>query len=736
MPPARKETLAALVAALGVGVCCRPREVFPKAPVVVISIDTLRADRLPAYGYAKVSTPALDRLQKDSVLFENAYSHVPLTLPSHVSLLTGLLPPQSGVRDNTGYVLAKGHATLPERLAPAGYSAGAAVSAVVMAKTSGVNRGFAFYDDNVEASAPGQPLGAIQRSGFETERIAEEWISEQAGRPFFFLLHLYEPHTPYAPPEPWASRYPGSAYDGEIATSDAIVGKFLEFLRGKGLYEGSVIVLMSDHGEGLGDHGEDEHGLLLYREDVQVPLMLKLPGQARAGARVARPVGLVDVFPTVAALTGVAAPEGLLGLSLLAAAEAAQPPRAIYSETLFPRYHFGWSDLASLTGDRYRYIHAPRPELYDTVEDPGERRDLAAGLPPAFRELRARMLSLDRPRQAPGTSDPEQIKKLASLGYIGSASPSEAAADLPDPKDHLGEIRDLKAALALHAQRRYEEAIAALRGLLAKNPAMADAWGSLAEAQQKLGRHGAAIEALERQDRLTPGSPHVLLSFAHQYLELGDLEKARLYAERALAANAPPEAHEVLARVALASRDWATAEREARLALEGHLGRKLPYVVLSQVQKARGDLQGALRTIDEVLSKLARSGQGEMSNVHALRGDLLARMGRPAEAEAEFQKELSMFPENAAAWSGLVLLYASEGRIGDARETIARLLRAVPTPRGYRTAAETLRVLGDIAGAQELERRAQRAAREPASPVTGAAPVAPRRSPRSAPRGT
>jgi hypothetical protein len=280
-----------LIGVLAAAASCRPREIFPKAPVIVLSIDTLRADHLPAYGYAKVSTPALDAFRKDAVLYENAYSHVPLTLPSHATLLTGLLPPQNGVRDNTGYALARSHETLPERLRRSGYATGAAVSAVVMTKTSGVDRGFDFYEDSVEATSPGQPLGAIQRSGFETERIAEEWIGGREGKPFFFLLHLYEPHTPYRPPEPYASRYPDSPYDGEIATADAIAGKFFAFLKARGLYDSSVIVVMSDHGEGLGDHGEDEHGLLLYREDLHVPLVVKLPGAGRAGTRVARPVG-------------------------------------------------------------------------------------------------------------------------------------------------------------------------------------------------------------------------------------------------------------------------------------------------------------------------------------------------------------------------------------------------------------------------------------------------------------
>jgi arylsulfatase A-like enzyme/tetratricopeptide (TPR) repeat protein len=704
-----RATVLLLAAALAAGGgACRKSEVFRGASVLVVSIDTLRADHLPAYGYAKVATPALEAFRREAVLFENAYSHVPLTLPSHVTMLTGLLPPQSGVRDNTGYVLAPGSVTLPERLGKEGYATGAAVSAVVMAKTSRVDRGFDFYDDNVEATTPGQPLGAIQRSGFETERIAEEWIGQHAAAPFFFLLHLYEPHTPYRPPEPYASQYRDRPYDGEIATADAIVARFFAFLKEKGLYDSAVIVLMSDHGEGLGDHGEDEHGLLLYREDVHVPLMVRLPGSRRAGERVSRPVGLVDVFPTVTALLGIVPPAGLAGASLLAASSGpGEPARAIYSETLFPRYHFGWSDLASLSGDRYRYIHGPRPELYDIVADPGEKNDLSPGLPQAFRTLRARMLELPRPRQAPGASDPEQVKKLASLGYLGAASPSESAENLPDPRDHLGEIGALRTALRLHGEKKYGEAAAALRALLARNPTMSDAWGALAEAEQKLGRYPAALEALERQDRLTPASSHVLLAKANVYLEMGDPGRARLSAEQALAANAPPEAHEVLARLALLQRDWAAAEREANLALEGHQGRKLPYIVLAQVQRARGDLPGALRTLDEILARLARSGQGEMTNVHALRADVLARMGREGEAEAEFRKELSVFPENASAWASLAMLYASQGRDDQARRTIDGMLEAMPTRRGYLAAAETLRVLGDLEGARQMEKRAR-----------------------------
>jgi arylsulfatase A-like enzyme/Flp pilus assembly protein TadD len=699
----RLPTALALAALAASALSCGKGDVFRGAPVVVVSIDTLRADHLPAYGYRGVATPALDALARQAVLFENAYAQVPLTLPSHAALLTGLLPPQNGVRDNTGYTLGD-HATLPEILSRSGYATGAAVSAVVLAKTSRIDRGFRFYDDNVEAASPGLPLNAIQRAGSETERIAEEWIAARGDEPFFFLLHLYEPHTPYRPLEPFASRYRDAPYDGEIATADAIVEKFFAFLRDRKIFDRAIVVLLSDHGEGLGDHGEDEHGILLYRETLHVPLLVRLPGGRRGGTRVARPVGLVDVFPTVVELLGLPAPAGLSGVPLFASGAAAGAERAIYSETLFPRYHFGWSDLASLTGPRYHYVHAPRPELYDVVADPGERRDLAPELPPAFRALRAQLLAMARPRQAPGFSDPEQVAKLAALGYIGATPASETAKALPDPKDHVAELQEFKTALRLHAERRDEEAVAALHALLAKNPTLADAWATLAEAEHRLGRHDRSLAALARQDALTPGSPHILLSFANQYLELQDFARAETYARQALAANAPPEAHEVLARIAIVRRDFDAAEREAKLALEGHQGRKLPYVVLSQVAKARGDLPGALRLLDGVLEKLGRSGQGEMSNVHYYRADVLARMERPAEAEAEFRKELAAFPENAAAWSGLALLYASEARMEEAARTIRELLAACPNPRGRSAAAETLRILGDPAAARAVER--------------------------------
>ncbi|PYQ02484.1 MAG: hypothetical protein DMF83_23410, partial [Acidobacteria bacterium] len=287
--------LISLALAAGCGRRGPASEHFPGAPVILISIDTLRADHLPAYGYSKVETPNIDALQRDSILFENAYSQCPLTLPSHLSMLTGLLPAEHGVRTNLGYRFnGDAHPTLARRLRAHGYATGAAVSAYVLRGATGMNDSLDFFDDAVGSDVEWTPdLSLLQRPGAETARRALAWTEGVKTRPVFLFLHLYEPHLPYEPPEPFRTRY-GATYDGEIAASDGVVGEFLAQLKRDGIYDRAILLLVSDHGEGLGDHGEQEHGILLYREVLHVPLLLKLPGSREAGTRVGRTVGLID----------------------------------------------------------------------------------------------------------------------------------------------------------------------------------------------------------------------------------------------------------------------------------------------------------------------------------------------------------------------------------------------------------------------------------------------------------
>jgi choline-sulfatase len=678
-PPARRRLgrrllLLAIVAAAALAgpACSKKSLVFRHAPVVLISVDTLRADRLPVYGYRGVETPALDALAADSIVFENAVSQVPLTLPSHVSLATFL--------------------------AARGYAAGAAVSSVVLDHSTGVGQGFELYDDSIEGTEAGQALGQVQRSGGETARRLQTWIGDQpSGRPLFAFLHLFEPHSPYEPPEPFRSRYAKSPYDGEIAAADEIVGHFLVFLKERGLYDSAVIVFLSDHGEGLGDHGEDEHGTFLYRSTVRVPLFVKLPRRRLAGTRVGLPAQLTDVYPTVVAAVGEELPAGLAGASLIGLAQGRVGARSVYSETLFPRYHFGWSDLASLTDDRHQYIQAPRPELYDWREDPGEEKNLASSLPPAFRKLRVELQGMSRPLQAPGTADPETVKKLASLGYIGQASPAPGETDLPDPKDRIGTLAILKDANRLASAHRDDEAVAMLRKFVAENPRMLDGWEVLARTLKRAGRPQEAIQALEQADRLSPGTSQIVMGLANLNLEARNFVRARELAEAARALGAT-HGEEQLAAIALAEGDVAAARRHAESARAKSPEVRLPLLLLARVEARSGNHPAALERLDELLLLERQTNAPPISGVRAARGDVLAHLGRDREAEEDFRREIRDFPENLDAWSRLALLYASEGRTGEFRSLLTEMTRRVPSRRSYEMAAKISEIVGDQEG--------------------------------------
>ena len=713
--------LIVLLAASLVG-CGRERETFRGASVIVVSIDTLRSDHLPVYGYRGVATPNLDALAADSLVFDRAYSHVPLTLPSHATLFTGLLPAENGVRDNVAFSLAATHPTMASFFNSHGYATGGAVSAIVLSHESGIARGFDFYEDSVEATRLRESLGRVQRAGMETEGKLAEWLAGEKRRPLFAFLHIYEPHSPYEPPEPFAKRYRERPYDGEIAAADAVVGRFVGELKAQGLYEDSIVVLLSDHGEGLDDHGEAEHGIFLYRESIQVPLWIKLPGSRRRGQRVESPVGLIDVFPTVAELAGLTPPEKLSGISLRGIVAGKAPgERQIFSETFYARFHLGWSDLASLVTSRHQYIEAPRPELYDLVADPAEKRDLAPEKPEQFRELRIALSRLRGPKPSPEAGDPERARKLAALGYLTAKSPDADTRDLPDPKDRIGELIPLREAFGFYSKGDFPHAAEVLGSLVRQHPSMSDAWEMYAQALHRLGRNDEALAAYQTADRLTPGNAPLLLEMSAFSLEVGRLDEAKRYVRLAEAAGAP-DVHQTLAQIAVAENDLKTAEAQARLALGDRPGRRVPLLILARIARERGDLAGALTHLDEIARLTREKGLPPLSLESGLRGDVLARLGKDAEAEAAFREEIRLFPENPQAWCNLALLYASQSRDALARETLESLVRTAPSADNFHAAVQTARILGDqqLAGrfAQEERRRlggpsANRVSREP-----------------------
>ena len=686
--------------------CSRTGASYKAASVILISIDTLRSDHLPVYGYGGVATPNLDLLAADSVVFNRAYSHVPLTLPSHATLFTGLLPAQNGVHDNVAFSLAPSHETMASLFASHGYATGGAVSAIVLSHESGISRGFEFYDDAVEPTRVRESLGRVQRSGAETENKLIEWIDGEKRRPLFAFLHLYEPHSPYEPPEPFASKYREHPYDGEIAAADAIVGTFLKDLKSRGLYDSSIVVLLSDHGEGLGEHGEAEHGIFLYRDVLQVPVWVKLPGSAHRGVRIDGPVGLDDLFPTLAELSGLAPPTKLSGTSLKGVLEGkALPERPIFAESFYARFHLGWSDLASLVSGRYQYIHSPRPELYDVVVDPAEKKDLAPDKPPAFRELRASLLRQERPIPSPGEGDPERARQLAALGYLTAKNTSATPGDLPDPKDKIGDLEPLKEAFGFYSKGEFGKAASILSALVRRQPSMSEAWQLYAQTLHRLGRENEAFDAYRTADRQTPGNGPLLLDTATFLLEAGRLEDAKRYALLAQAAGAP-HVHQTLAQIAVAQHDLQVAESEARLALGERPGRRVPLLILARIARERGDLPSALRYLDEIERLTREKNLPPLSLANGLRGDVFARLGRGAEAEEAFRREIALFPENPQAWCNLALLYASQGREPLARATLSKFIESVPSADAFRAVMETARILGDPQWAGRLAQEA------------------------------
>jgi len=673
---------------------------FPGAPVILVTVDTLRADHLPAYGYRQVETPNIDGLRRDSVLFERVYSHCPMTLPSHVSMFTGALPTENGVRNNIGYRFEGAKfRTLAEELRERGYATGAAVSSYVLRSDTGIDDGFEYYEDSIAVATAGA-MSEHQRSGRETLKHALVWILGHRGQPFFFFLHLYEPHAPYAPPEPFKSRYP-SAYDGEIATADALVGELVRSLKASGLYDRAILIFTSDHGEGLSDHGEDQHGILLYREALWVPLLVKLPGSHQAGS-ISRPTPLSHLFGTVLRLAGIDLPSRPASWF-----DAGGEARPIYSETLYPRIHLGWSELRSLIDGRFHYIEAPRPELYDLERDPGEARNLITTERREASRLRQEMKTYPATAAAIGEIDPEEARNLAALGYVGTPR-ERGPGPLPNPRDEVKNLARIKAAFRLADERRLDEAVAALRSLLQENPKLLDVWSKLGEVLVESGRYDEAIEvyrsAIAHAERF---SPDLALGLGFAYLEKGDTAAAATHARLALTTH-PREANELLARAALEEGRVDAAEEHVRSALQQGDRQPATLLLLADVERTAGKLDQALRTVQEAEQRAAELGVGRLQGADYLRGDLLARLDRPEEAAAAYRREIAAFPRHLQAYANLAVILMIQGRSAEAHEMLEQMARSNPHRGAFLLAAKTLEAFEDRQGAARWRQRAAR----------------------------
>jgi arylsulfatase A-like enzyme/cytochrome c-type biogenesis protein CcmH/NrfG len=599
----------------------------PKPDVFLITIDTLRADHVACYGYKNVETPTIDSIAADGIRFTQAFTHSPITNTSHTTILTGLLPSVHGVTD-FGVPLSPQHVTWAELLKKQGYQTAAFIGAVILdsqALAPGLDRGFDFYDNFPAKPATKERWGRVERRAATVVQHAESWLAQHprnasSSAPRFMWVHLFDPHDPYEPPPPFSEKYASHLYDGEIAYADSELAHFIAALKKSGSYQNAIIILVGDHGEGLGEHGEDTHGLFLYDSTLHVPLIVKLPAAAHHGEVIDALVRTTDILPTVLSLTNTPAPTELNGASLLPLiASEAESARTLFGETDYP-LRWGWAPLRAVRDDKAKFIEAPRPEFYDLQADPHELKNLY-------------------PEKNAATQSP-QIKALQAelAGWKAKLPPvpagAQPAANLPDPKDKV-EVQNL-----LH------------------NSMLASDDGRTAESRQYL----------EKALQIDPDSPTTLRQLGELELAEHDYTKAATHLKRALQLRADDSTAEFEAGEALErSGDLAGA----RDALEASL-KQVPsqinarlllgrvYIRLNDASKAEDQFEAALLVDSD--NPEARMGLAE---TQIIKGDF-------ATALLDLEALTKSDPNNAAAWRLLSRTYQGLHRTQEAKQAEAK----------------------------------------------------------------
>src|SRR5438552_7039905 len=518
--------------------------------IVLITMDTLRADHLGCYGYAEIKTPALDALAGDGLLYQNAFAQVPLTWPSHTAIMTGTYPSHNGVQDFTGQPLAPSFRTLAEALASHGYATGAVVSSFVLHRSWGLARGFQFYDDAFSAADfEHRDIALVERSARQSVDHALSWLSKQsASRPFFLWLQLYDPHSPYHPPEPYATEYKSHPYDGEIAYADAQLGRLSAGLKASHRYASTLIVFVADHGESLGEHSENEHGFFIYTATTRVPLIIKLPGADRKAARLQPAEETIAIAPAILQIAAIHDPiEKQFDSKLLPLTERAASDTPAYSETFYPFSSFGWSPLRSLATSKYHYIDAPKPELYDLQNDPGEQHNLAdqqlalrSEMQLSLQRRAARDSATAKNQGGAPALDPATVEKLRALGYVAYKSPVSAqalAAMLSDPKDKVWEFNSILEATDSFQAGHYQQGAELLQQVRAKDPQMYLIPFMLGEAALRQRDWNPAKSNFQQALQLNPTFDQAMTGLARAHFELGEKQDARHWLDEALKLN-------------------------------------------------------------------------------------------------------------------------------------------------------------------------------------------------------
>jgi arylsulfatase A-like enzyme/Tfp pilus assembly protein PilF len=666
-PPWRLSIVAAV---LFVAACGRERAPAtfsaPEPPrhVLLVTIDTLRADRLGCYGAVDVATPNLDRLARDGGMAPEALVHVPLTRPSHASIFTGLYPSQHGVRDNISPPLAADVPTLASVFKAAGFRTSGFVSSIVLSAQSGLSRGFDDYSDRFDVGIDdARFLDTLQRRGDITTSEATAWLGQRVQDRTFTWVHLYDPHDPYEPPEPYASRYADRPYDGEVAWSDELIGRLDSALTRLGIRDQTLMVVTSDHGEGLGEHQEPVHGFFVYQTTLRVPFIVRGPGVV-AGARIPTLFRSVDLFPTVLELAGVSAPPssspqprpGRSRAAPLRGATVIEDESTSFAESLTPRIHYGWSDLQAIVDGRWKFVLAPRPELYDLARDPHEQSNLVDAEPARSRALRAaleRHLASERAPAGSGSSTApvpsDVVEKLGALGYVAVGGAPDRGSAGADPKDKIGEYRTfnrlLREGLVALREERYADSAERFRALASNGVDSFEAHYYYGRALAGLRRWREAGAQFEQAIPRLPAFPASYLALAECRKAGGDLAGAVRVLERGREA-VPTDARlqRRLGELRRDGGDFAAAERDFRETIARDPAEGSQWNSLGMLVGARGDLVEAERLFRAAIDREPH----EARYTYNL-GLTLEREHRSDEAAAMFRKTLAIDPKFAAA---------------------------------------------------------------------------------------
>jgi arylsulfatase A-like enzyme/Flp pilus assembly protein TadD len=657
---------AVLGAAAAVFFSIRPKPVpvlrDGRMNVILVTLDTTRADRLGCYGYAAGRTPNLDVLAEGGVRFANAYSQVPLTLPSHASIMTGQYPYTHGVHNNGTYALGPGTPTIAQVLKGKGYKTAAFVASFSVDSRFGLNRGFDVYDDNFQSDSPFKSANA-ERKAEEVFQAFEPWFDKNAGgdAPFFVWIHFFDPHLPYNPPSPFREQCGDRLYDGEVSYMDAIFGLVMRKVVARKLLTSTLVVAAGDHGESFGEKGESGHGIFLYEPAVHVPLIVFAEGRLPAGAVISSRVRLIDIMPTILDLTETPVPDKVQGRSLvpyIQKRKTADLENVL--ETFYPRENFGWAALTGLMAEQWKYIHAPTDELYDLGRDPGETRNVAPGNRAAA-DLKARLdasLKSAVGSSASGRALTEQEKtRLRSLGYVDYSDPKARAASA-DPKDRVGELKMIQDAEKFEFEGRYAEAAQLHARMLTLRPDAAGSYINLALVLARLKKFDEAVATLKKGLERIPDAEPLLTRLGFTYLFMSRPEQA-------LAAMA------AVLKINPRSMDALTA---SAVILEG----------LKRKDEARGFFERALAVEPE--NKFVRN---------ALAGNL-ASQGRLSEAIPIYAKLVEEYPRDATPCRLLGIAYGLTGDWDKAVDTFHKLVAIAPGPDAYFNLGMAYEQKGDL----------------------------------------